>query len=152
MQVPVWELKRDPFLGSEVCNLFDGPTLLDADAIRPEIFSKLKKTENVVILPMAVSFPDWRVILLPKKWIEKNPCTLVLKGPIPKFIFQFHLYCLGEARFWHGGSGDLLAGILGTLLAKGTFPIEEGAALAVQYMAGRRGFGSSAWTGIGPYH
>ena len=32
-----------------------------------------------------------------------------------------------------GGSGDLLAGILGALLAKGTFPNEESAALAVQW-------------------
>ena len=61
-----------------VCNLFDGPTLLDADAIRPEIFSKLKKTENVVITPHAGEFTRLAGDTAPQKWIEMNPCTLVL--------------------------------------------------------------------------
>lgn len=127
--------KETHSLVREVCNLFDGPTLLDADAIRPEIFSKLKKTENVVITPHAGEFTRLAGDTAPQKWIEKNPCTLVLKGAHTQILSSSsHLYCLGGSSVLaRGGSGDLLAGILGALLAKGTFPIEEGAALAVQW-------------------
>ena len=36
--------------------LFDGSTLLDADALRPEIFEKLKNPQNVAITPHAGEF------------------------------------------------------------------------------------------------
>ena len=43
--------KESHSLVREVCNFFDGPILLDADAIRPEIFEKLKSPQNFVITP-----------------------------------------------------------------------------------------------------
>ena len=72
--------KETHSLVREVCNLFDGPTLLDADALRPEIFEKLKNPQNVVITPHAGEFERLAAGTDPKEWIRENPCTLVLKG------------------------------------------------------------------------
>ncbi len=89
----------------------------------------------MVITPHGGEFSRLADDTAPQKWIEKNPCTLVLKGAHTQILSSnSHLYCLGGSSVLaRGGSGDLLAGILGALLAKGTFPIEEGAALAVQW-------------------
>ena len=127
--------KETHCLVREVCNLFDGSTLLDADAIRPEIFSKLKQTANVVITPHTGEYKRLAGDTVPKKWMEENPCTLVLKGGHTQILSSnVDLYCFGGSSLLaRGGSGDLLAGILGALLAKGSFPNEESAALAVQW-------------------
>ena len=88
-----------------------------------------------MITPHAGEFTRLAGDTVPKKWMEENPCTLVLKGAHTQILFShYHLYCFGGSSLLaRGGSGDLLAGILGALLAKGTFPIEESAALAVQW-------------------
>ena len=127
--------KETHSLVREVCNIFDGPILLDADAIRPEIFSKLKYKANVLITPHGGEFRRLAGNTDPKKWVDDNPCTLILKGAHTQILSSnSQLYCLGGSSVLaRGGSGDLLAGILGALLAKRTFLIEESAALGVQW-------------------
>ena len=127
--------KETHSLVREVCNLYDGPILLDADAIRPEIFEKLKKPENLVLTPHQGEFNRLSGDVDPKEWTKGNQCTLVLKGAHTQvFSEENHNYCLGgSAALARGGSGDLLAGMMGALLAKGTFSNSDAACLAVQW-------------------
>ena len=72
--------KETHSLVREVCNLFDGPILLDADAIRYEIVEKLKKPENLVLTPHQGEFNRFSGDAEPEEWSKENPGTLVLKG------------------------------------------------------------------------
>ena len=127
--------KETHSLVREVCNLFDGSTLLDADALRPEIFEKLKNPQNVVITPHAGEFERLAAGTDPKEWIRENPCTLVLKGSHSQILQgQQEMYCLGGSSVLaRGGSGDILTGIMATLLAKKTYSLMDAACLAVQW-------------------
>ena len=120
----------------EVCNLFAGPILLDADAIRPEILEKLNQiTDRLVITPHPGEFIRLAGKTGPEEWMRENSCTLVLKGAHTEILSpEIHLFCLGGSSILaRGGSGDLLTGIIGALLAKGTFCACESATLAVQW-------------------
>jgi hydroxyethylthiazole kinase-like uncharacterized protein yjeF len=125
--------KETHSLVREVCNFFDGSVLLDADAIRPEIFEKLKSPQNLVITPHAGEFERLAPGSEAKDWSKQNPCTLVLKGAHTQiFKGQRQINCLGGSSVLaRGGSGDLLSGIMGGLLAKNTFSPEDAACLAV---------------------
>ena len=71
----------------------------------------------------------------PKEWIRENPCTLVLKGSHSQILQgQQEMYCLGGSSVLaRGGSGDILTGIMATLLAKKTYSLMDAACLAVQW-------------------
>ena len=127
--------KETHSLVREVCNLFDGPTLLDADAIRYEIVERLKKPENFVLTPHQGEFNRLSGDAEPDEWSKENPGTLVVKGAHTQiFSDKNQIYCLGgSAALARGGSGDLLAGMMGALLAKGTFSNLDAACLAVQW-------------------
>lgn len=127
--------KETHSLVREVCNLFDGSILLDADATRPEIFEKLKNPDNVVLTPHEGEFKRLSGDLEPKEWSKENPGTLVLKGSHTQIFSKQHQICClgGSAALARGGSGDLLAGIMGALLAKNTLSNFDAACLAVQW-------------------
>ena len=112
--------KETHSLVREVCNFFDGPILLDADAIMPEIFEKLKSPQNLVITPHAGEFERLAPGSEAKDWSKQNPCILVLKGAHTQiFKGQRQINCLGGSSVLaRGGSGDLLSGIMGVFLQK----------------------------------
>ena len=88
--------KETHSLVREVCNLFDGPILLDADAIRYEIVEKLKKPENLVLTPHQGEFNRFSGDAEPEEWNKENPVTLVLKGGHTQiFSEENQIYCLG---------------------------------------------------------
>ena len=79
-------VKETHTLVREVCNFFNGPTLLDADALRSEIAEKIELSDEFMLTPHAENLSDWPGRLIRKKWIQDNPCTLVLKGPHSRFF------------------------------------------------------------------
>lgn len=127
--------KESHSLVREVCNLYDGPVLLDADALRPEIFESLKNIENCVMTPHAGEFLRLAGNQSPIEWSQGNGCILVLKGAHTQILnAQSHIFSLGgSSALARGGSGDLLCGIMGALLAKRQYSIRDAACLAVQW-------------------
>ena len=78
--------KETHALVREVCKLYDGPVLLDADALRPEIVEKISCTEKVVLSPHAGEFKRLAGDLEPQVWLEKIPSPWYLRDLIPKFL------------------------------------------------------------------
>ena len=128
-------VKETHTLVREVCNFFDGPTLLDADALRSEIVEKIELSDELVLTPHAGEFIRLAGKVDPKEWIKDNPCILILKGPHSHvFSGQDQTFCMGGSSLLaRGGSGDLLTGILGALLAKRIFSPQDCAQLSVQW-------------------
>ena len=78
----------------------------------------MKKPENLVLTPHGGEFNRLSGDAEPDEWSKKNPGTLVLKGAHTQiFSEENQIYCLGgSAALARGGSGDLLAGMMGALL------------------------------------
>jgi len=111
------------------------PIVIDADAIR--VVGKkqnLIKNTKTVITPHAGEFKHLTGVNLTKdvkkrkeevkKWAKKLGVTIVLKGPIDVIsngektkLNDFH-----NPSMTVGGTGDVLAGIIGALLSKGVEP------------------------------
>ena len=119
----------------ELCNLFKGPVLLDADAIQAEILEKIIDLKQVVITPHAGELKRILGQDSLEEWISKQDCTLVLKGSHTRvWSSQNCIFSLGgSSALARGGSGDILTGILGSLLAKNFFSIADLCCLAVQW-------------------
>ncbi|MCX7737094.1 MAG: NAD(P)H-hydrate dehydratase [Candidatus Kapabacteria bacterium] len=129
-------------LVGDLINHFSGnkKIVLDADGLRA-VTPKLKLTENVIITPHKGEFK--RVINnfdneftnenyyeLIKEWSKKLNCIIHLKW-VPSITtngknFYWNIY--GNPGMASGGSGDVLSGIIGGLLAQGLDTL-EGAAL-----------------------
>ena len=131
----IGEEKETHALIREVCSLFEGPTLLDADALRSEILNKLTNLDNLVLTPHAGEFNRLANGDSPSDWIAGKACTVVLKGAHTQVLTnRERLYCLGGSTVLaRGGSGDLLAGIIGALLAKNKYSNQDAACLGVQW-------------------
>jgi len=101
------------------------PVLLDADAIRPEIVGAARAT-HLVVTPHA---GEWQRIAA--HWPEAG--VLVAKGNPTRVVaggtsyFSFH----GGPVLARGGSGDLLAGLIGGLLAQAPDDLQLAAARGV---------------------
>lgn len=137
-------LVAGPGLGSdaETCALvretlshFDGPVLLDADALRPEILEKESNPGRLVLTPHAGEFQRIASGLSPHEYNRSNPSVLVLKGSHTRVFQNGTCYHSpgGSSVLARGGSGDLLAGILGALLAKGQYSSLDASILGVQW-------------------
>ena len=117
----------------EVAKLFPKPVLLDADALRSQIIEPLKDRKNLVLTPHVGELER----LLEKQTLESYLSgfagILVKKGPHPQVLTKasrLHLFS-GSAVLARGGSGDLLSGIIGSLLARGCRTLEESVALGI---------------------
>ena len=94
------------------------PVLLDADALQPE-FVKAAKSP-LVLTPHAGEFARIAGKTALRVYSRKHRATVVLKGPITRVSDGETTYhsLFGGPVLARGGSGDLLAGLIGGLLAQ----------------------------------
>ncbi len=105
----------------EVVKLFDGPTLLDADALRPEIVHALKNPKECVLTPHSGELARLGADDGINSFIDSFAGVIVRKGPHTSVMTdgsQTHLLG-GTSLMARGGTGDLLSGIVASLLARG---------------------------------
>ncbi len=122
---------------------FDVPMVIDADMFYKDIIKEFLKKEKIVITPHPKEFASLLKILefgeystdeiqknrfkLAEKFSKKYPkAVLLLKGAnkIIAFNKKLHIDPLGSVALAKGGSGDVLAGMIGGLLAQGYHPLK----------------------------
>jgi len=120
----------------EVLREFKGPVLLDADALRPEVIAALARPELSILTPHAGELarlaggetPEGADAL--KHFCrEHGDVTMIVKGPLSRVCGADRVLVnyRGGPVLARGGSGDLLAGIAGGLLARGHKSLEAAA-------------------------
>ncbi len=115
----------------ELCKLFPKPVLLDADALRPEIIDSIENKKQLVLTPHAGELARLSGDLDIEKYILSFSGVILRKGAHSQVISSgsvLHLFC-GTSLLARGGSGDLLSGIIGSLLAKGRGSLTDCTAL-----------------------
>jgi NAD(P)H-hydrate epimerase len=113
-------------LAGEIVKLTDLPVVLDADALQPAVLAAVRG-ERVVCLPHAGEFQrlaggrDANSAVL-RAVAHETGATVVLKGPVTRIADGERVYhsFFGGPVLARGGSGDLLAGLVGGLLAQST--------------------------------
>ncbi len=97
----------------------DLPLVLDADALRPEIVAELKD-RAFVCTPHAGEFERIAPKLFKDGKLVAPHGVLVLKGPLTRVTDGRETYYspFGGPVLARGGSGDILAGLIGGLLAQ----------------------------------
>jgi NAD(P)H-hydrate epimerase len=117
----------------ETLNIWNGPAILDADALRAEIIEKVSSPERLVLTPHAGEFDRLSGSEPVEDYSSKTGSVIVLKGAHSevispdKRVFSFS----GSSLLARGGSGDLLTGIIGALLAKGEHDLFSSTLLGV---------------------
>jgi len=121
----------------ETLSFFDGPAVLDAVALRPEILNEISSPERLVLTPHAGEFKRLSEGRSPSEYARGSGSVLVLKGPHTQVYAQNNrIHCLGgSSALARGGSGDLLTGIIGGILAKGQFDPLDSALLGTRWHA-----------------
>ena len=121
----------------ETLSIFEGPAVLDADALNPKILNRVSSPERLVLTPHAGEFERISEGLNPREYVRERGSVLVLKGPHTQVYTQDkRIHCLGgSSTLARGGSGDLLTGIIGGLLAKGQFDSIDSALLGARWHA-----------------
>jgi hydroxyethylthiazole kinase-like uncharacterized protein yjeF len=94
------------------------PVLLDADALQPDIV--LARQGPLVLTPHAGEFARVAGKMPLRAFSRKRQATVVLKGPVTRICDGAEVYhsFFGGPVLARGGSGDLLAGLIGGLLAQ----------------------------------
>ncbi|MFA6570557.1 MAG: NAD(P)H-hydrate dehydratase, partial [Bacteroidota bacterium] len=113
----------------------DLPLLIDADALKA-VSGEVKLRNNIVLTPHSGEFSRLTDIgreeiekssfQSAKQWAEKLNCTILLKG-VPTIITDgvySYFNINGNPGMASGGSGDVLSGIIGALLAQGFETLE----------------------------
>lgn len=115
----------------EVLKIWDGPAILDADALRPEILTKISSPDRLILTPHAGEFARIAGSQSVQEYSTSTGSIVLMKGAHPQIVSpEKHLYSFsGTSMLARGGSGDLLTGIIGALLAKGAFNLFSTAAL-----------------------
>jgi len=138
-------LKLNPVL-----QMITVPMVLDADAFYGIRDWSSLPLHNIVLTPHAGEFQKLSGFQKPENnaerieqainFIDKYPTTLVLKGA-PTIIFlkdkSIYINSTGNAGMATAGSGDVLSGVIGGLLAQGLTP--EQAAIAGVWFHGKSG-------------
>jgi len=133
------------FSDSELSEFLDNtlPLVIDADIFHMNFIKEILKRENLVLTPHPKEFvsllkqlnlADISVEELQKNrfhyveiFCEKFPhCVLLLKGAnvIIGEGSEFFINSHGSSNLAKGGSGDVLSGLIGSLLAQGYKPLE----------------------------
>jgi len=117
----------------EALNLWKGPAIIDADALRPEILDKIPAPDRLILTPHAGEFDRLAGSQSLHEYSSSRGCVVVLKGAHSQIVSSGkHLFSFsGSSLLARAGSGDLLTGILGSLLAKGAHDLFSTAALGV---------------------
>ncbi len=121
----------------------DIPMVIDADMFYKDVIKEFLKKENIVLTPHPKEFASLLKILgigeyspseiqqnrfeLAEKFSEKYPkVVLLLKGAnkIIAYRGNLHIDPNGSVALAKGGSGDVLAGMIGSLLAQGWHPLK----------------------------
>jgi hydroxyethylthiazole kinase-like uncharacterized protein yjeF len=113
-------------LVGEVVSLADMPAVLDADALQPAVLAAARG-DPIVCLPHAGEFKrlaggrEANSAVL-RAVAHETGATVVLKGPVTRVADGDRVYhsFFGGPVLARGGSGDLLAGLVGGLLAQST--------------------------------
>lgn len=122
------------------------PVVLDADALQPEIVRAAKG--RLVVTPHAGEFERIAGEKGLKAFSGETGAVVVLKGPVTRIASDATVYhsFFGGPVLARGGSGDLLAGMIGTMLAQNPKDAALAAArgvvwhgLAAEALARRRG-------------
>ena len=94
------------------------PVLLDADALQPDIV-KAAKTQ-LVLTPHAGEYARIAGKAELRAFCKKSRAVVALKGPVTRVSYSTTVYhsFFGGPVLARGGSGDLLAGLVGGLLAQ----------------------------------
>ena len=159
---------RSPVAKQSVTHLLEqwqGGLVLDADALNGlgKLPAILRHKEDLIITPhlgemarltgQTVTDIQQDLFGAARAFVQKFPCTLVLKGATPVIASaEGHLYVCSRpnSALAKGGSGDLLAGLIGGLTATGMSPLA--AAIAGVWLhaeagdIGRRELGADALT------
>ena len=95
------------------------PVVLDADALRPEVIAVVKN-KPFIGTPHAGEFERIAPVLFQDGKFTAPCGVLVLKGPMTRVIDGKNIYHspFGGPVLARGGSGDILAGLIGGLLAQ----------------------------------
>ncbi|MBT5691768.1 MAG: NAD(P)H-hydrate dehydratase [Opitutae bacterium] len=114
------------------------PTVIDADALQPEIIKSLGGA--AILTPhlgemarLTGSHANDINTEIVREYSKINNVTTLLKGPLSWITNgeQLHVSSFGSPVLARGGSGDLLTGIVGGLLAQGHPPMEAADMAAV---------------------
>ena len=114
-------------LVTEILKDFSGPAILDADALRPEIVREDHAPERLVLTPHAGEFARLAgedTSVGPRAYASATGVSaVVLKGPNTRICSSDRevVNISGGPLLARGGSGDLLAGIVGSLAARPAF-------------------------------
>ncbi len=105
-------------VAAEIVRMMEIPVLIDADALQPEIVRSGKVAH--VLTPHAGEFKRISEGLDPRALAKAAHGVVVLKGPVTKITDGGDVYhsLAGGPVLSRGGSGDLLAGLTGGLLAQ----------------------------------
>jgi NAD(P)H-hydrate epimerase len=125
------------------------PLLLDADGLKAFAEFKRKINASLVLTPHAGEYTMLTGKKLPESLSEKIAevqktaaelnAVILLKGPVDIIAYEkcFKLNFTGNPGMTVGGTGDVLSGIVGALLAQGADPFE--AAVAGAFVNGAAG-------------
>jgi NAD(P)H-hydrate epimerase len=105
----------------EACKLFSGSILLDADALRHEIIDCCENKVRFVLTPHEGELKRISEKKKVEEYLADFPGVILRKGPHSQVFFGgsvLHLFS-GTSLLARGGSGDLLSGIIGSLMARG---------------------------------
>ena len=105
----------------EACKLFSGPLLLDADGLRSEIIDSLADQDHLVLTPHAGELDRLAGRGGVENFLSSFQGVILRKGAHQQVIYDgaiLHLFS-GSSLLARGGSGDILSGIVGSLLARG---------------------------------
>ena len=115
------------------------PTLLDAGALRllnNKAFSKMKLHDQMILTPHPGEAADMLKVSTQeiqknriesaKKLQKKYNCIIVLKGQGTIICYKKEMYLCssGGPELAVGGTGDILSGVIGSLIAQGLTPLD----------------------------
>ena len=138
--------RNTEFLSQQIIANVDRPVILDADALRTRTVDLIRTRKSaagpVVLTPHMGEFV--RVAKLKKPRLNSQllidfcrtaRVTLALKGPITRICDGHHVFMntFGGPVLSRGGSGDLLAGMIGGMMAQNNKDIPLAVARAVVY-------------------
>lgn len=100
------------------------PISLDANALMPEVFESAKHRPftfgSLLATPHLGEFTRIAGNQSLSEWNKRTNITTLLKGPISQIAYNGHIYysTFGGPVLARGGSGDILSGLVGSLLAQ----------------------------------